>query len=212
MKHLIVLAHPRRESFTRRVCDTYIEAVLALGHEVLLRDLYEMQFNPVADAEEGRTRPGAPPAPDVQIEMDHLLAADVVAFVSPVWWIAPPALMKGWLDRVLRGGGFAYGHGPTGPRGALVGKRSLVLTSAGSTVDEFERTGKLAAIRVMWGVGTVEFCGMQLLEHLHFGPVGSRSSPEMINGYLERVRLAVRLHFATHAPAAASDPTAGRGH
>ena len=199
MKHLVVLAHPRAASFTRQVADTYIDAVSARGHEVMLRDLYALRFNPVADEDEGRTRPQGEPAADVRAEMDHLLAADVVTFVSPVWWIAPPAILKGWLDRVLRGG-FAYGYGPHGPRGALQGKRSLVFTSSGSTEREFLDSRKLEAIRVMWGVGTVEFCGMTLLEHLHFGPVGSRSTPPMIQAYLERVRHAVRLHFERAAP------------
>jgi NAD(P)H dehydrogenase (quinone) len=196
MKHLVVLAHPRAESFTRRVCDTYIEAVRALGHAVTLRDLYAMEFDPVATAVEAHTRPPAEPPPDVRVEMDHLIAADVVAFVSPVWWIAPPAIMKGWLDRVMRGGGFAYGHGPNGPRGALVGKQGLVFTSSGSTEREFIDSRKLDAIRVMWGAGTVEFCGIRLLEHLHFGPVGSRSTPAMIEGYLQAVKDSVQRHFA----------------
>jgi NAD(P)H dehydrogenase (quinone) len=200
MKHLVVLAHPRPASFTRRVCDTYVEAVTALGHEVVLRDLYAMNFNPVASADEAYTRPTAEPPADVRIEMDHLVAADVLTFVSPVWWIAPPAILKGWLDRVLRGGGFAYGYGPTGPRGALVGKRGLVFTSSGSTAGHFVDSRKLDAIRIMWGVGTVEFCGIELLEHLHFGPVGSRSTPEMIAGYLEQVRSSVRRHFALPPP------------
>ena len=196
-RHLIVLAHPRQRSFTRDVCNVYIDAVRALGHEVVLRDLYAMKWNPVADAEEARTRPTAEPPPDVRVEMDHLAAADVVAFVSPVWWIAPPAIMKGYLDRVLRGGGFAYGYGPNGPRGALAGKRGLVFTSSGSTEQEFADTGKLESIKVMWRVGTVEFCGIQLLDHLHFGPVGSRSTPVLIEGYLGQVRAAVGRHFGS---------------
>ena len=52
MNHLVVLAHPRQPSFTRSVCDTYIGAVQALGHTVVLRDLYAMNFNPVASAED----------------------------------------------------------------------------------------------------------------------------------------------------------------
>ncbi len=195
MNHLVVLAHPRKPSFTRAVCDTYIAAVQSLGHRVVLRDLYAMHFDPVATPEEAYTRPTAEPPADVRVEMDHLVAADIVTFVSPVWWIAPPAIMKGWLDRVLRGGGFAYGYGPGGPRGALQGKLGLVFTSSGSTEGEFVRSGKLDAIRVMWGAGTVEFCGMRLLDHLHFGPVGSRTTPGMIDGYLQQVRDAVRRHF-----------------
>lgn len=194
-RHLIVLAHPRGRSFTRSVCDTWIEEMRARGHDIVLRDLYEMKFNPVCSADEAWTRPQTGPAPDVQVEMDHLLAADVVSFVSPVWWIAPPAIMKGWLDRVLRGGGFAYGYGANGPRGSLVGKLGFVFTSAGSTEGEFVTSGKLDAIRVMWGAGTVEFCGITLKDHQHFGPVGSRATPDMIAGYLQRVRDTAARHF-----------------
>lgn len=195
MKHLVVLAHPRQGSFTRQVCDAWIESVRAYGHDVVLRDLYAMNFNPVAAPEEAYTRPPTGPAPDVQVEMDHLSAAEVVTFVAPVWWIAPPAILKGWLDRVLRGGGYAYGYGPGGPRGTLVGKKGLVFSSSGSTEKEFVDSRKLDAIRVMWGAGTIEFCGMQLLDHVHFAPVGSRSTPEVIAGYLAQVRATAAHHF-----------------
>lgn len=194
-RHLVVLAHPRAKSFTRSVCDTWCDEMRSRGHEVVLRDLYAMNFDPVASADEAWTRPPTGPAPDVQVEMDHLVAADVVTFVSPVWWISPPAIMKGWLDRVLRGGGFAYGYGPGGPRGSLVGKRGVVFTSSGSTEKEFVDSRKLDAIKVMWGAGTVEFCGIRLLDHLHFGPVGSRATPEMVAGYLQQVRNAAARHF-----------------
>jgi hypothetical protein len=71
-----------------------------------------------------------------------------------------------------------------------------VFTSSGSTEREFVDSRKLDAIRVMWGVGTVEFCGIALLEHLHFGPVGSRSTAEMVAGYLHLVKDSVHRHFA----------------
>lgn len=194
-KHLIILSHPREGSFTREVAQTYAEAVRALGHAVVLRDLYRMHFDPVAGETESFTRATAEPADDVRVEMEHVRWADVLTFVSPVWWIAPPAMMKGWLDRVLRPG-FAYGYRPDRKVGGLLtGKQSLVFTSAGSTVQEFLDSGKMQSIRTMWDIGTVRFCDMQLLDHLHFGPVGSRATPEMIDQNLARVRGAVARHF-----------------
>jgi NAD(P)H dehydrogenase (quinone) len=195
MNHLIVLAHPRKESFTHRVSAVWSEAVVTLGHTVILRDLYALNFNPVADAEEAVTRPLAPPKPDVAAEMALLQAADVVTFIAPVWWIGPPAILKGWLDRVLRGGGFAYGYGPAGPSGMLKNKRGMVFTSAGSTPDEFIDSRKLDAIHVMWAQGVVEFCGIRLLEHIHFGPVGSRTKPDQIAVFLTEVQSAAQRHF-----------------
>lgn len=196
MRHLVVVAHPRAGSFTHAVASTYVESVRALGHEVDVNDLYASGFDPIARVDESFSRGLGEAAGDVQAEIERVRAADVVAFVSPVWWIAPPAMMKGWLDRVLRAG-FAYGYRPDTGRvgGLLTGKRGLVFTSAGSTVQEFLDSGKMDAIRVMWDVGTVRFCDMTMLGHVHAGPVGSRSTPEMIAGYLDRVRSTVQEHF-----------------
>jgi NAD(P)H dehydrogenase (quinone) len=196
MRHLVVLAHPRQGSFTRRVAATYMNAVQALGHESVLRDLYAIGFNPIADDTECFTRALHAPADDVKAEMDQVRAADVLVFVCPIWWIAPPAMMKGWLDRVLRPG-FAYGHRADGKIGGLLtGKKGLVFTSAGSTVQEFLDSGKMQSIRAMWDVGTIRFCDMALLDHVHFGPVGSRASAEMIEGYIAEVGATVRRHFS----------------
>lgn len=200
MKHLVILAHPREDSFTRQVARTYVEALQAAGHRVVLRDLYAIGFNPVASADDIAAMRTDKVAADVQVEMDHVREAQVISFVAPVWWISMPAILKGWIDRVMVSG-FAYGYGPDRRvTGLLAGKQGIVFSSSGSTTQEFLDTGKLAAIRTMWGIGTVEFCGIQLLEHVHFAPVGTRSTPEMIEQYLQRVREVAQRHF----PAAAS--------
>jgi NAD(P)H dehydrogenase (quinone) len=160
-----------------------------------VRDLYAIGFDPVARADDSSPRSAGEPDAAVRAEMEAVRAADVIVFVSPVWWISMPAILKGWVDRVFRPG-FAYGHGPDRKvRGTLAGKRGLVFTSSGSTEAEFLASGKMQAIRTMWGVGTVEFCGIALLEHLHFGPVGSRSTPAMIEGYLAQVEASAARHF-----------------
>lgn len=214
MRHLVVLAHPREGSFTRAVATTYVDAVRALGHSADLNDLYASGFDPVARADESFTRGLGEAADDVKAEIARVRAADVVVFVSPVWWIAPPAMMKGWLDRVLRPG-FAYGYRPDTGRvgGLLTDKRGLVFTSAGSTVQEFLGSGKMDAIRTMWDAGTVTFCGMAMLGHEHFGPVGSRSTKEMVEGYLGRVRDVAGRHFSGIQPSPSHRPDAGQpGH
>lgn len=196
MNHLVILAHPREGSFTRQVARAYIDTVETAGHRVVVRDLYAMRFDPVATPADIAAMRTGRVADDVRIEMEHVRQADVLAFIAPVWWISTPAILKGWIDRVLVPG-FAYGYGPDKRvRGLLTGKRGIVFSSSGSTTSEFLDTGKLAAIRTMWGVGTIEFCAMALLDHVHFAPVGTRSTPEMIAGYLEEARTVVRRHFA----------------
>jgi NAD(P)H dehydrogenase (quinone) len=194
MNHLVVLAHPREGSFTRDICGVYTRAVRALGHAVVLRDLYAMKFNPVASVEDiTGNRTGRVPA-DIKIEQDHLVWADVIALFHPIWWIDRPAILKGWIDRVFAIG-FAYGHGPNGPVGTLKGKRAIIFTSAGSTQDHFDQSGKMQAIRVAQDMGTMEFCNIDMIEHVHFSPVGSRSTPEMVEGYKRQVEERVRMHF-----------------
>lgn len=194
MNHLVVLAHPRDGSFTREVCRLYVEELESRGHAVVLRDLYAMRFNPVATVEDiTGNRTGKVP-PDIQVEQDHLSWADVIALIHPIWWIDRPAILKGWIDRVFAIG-FAYGHGPDGPVGTLRGKKAILLTSAGSTQEHFDASGKMQAIRVAQDLGTMQFCGLEMLEHVHFSPVGSRSTPEMVEGYKQRVREVVRRLF-----------------
>jgi len=131
---------------------------------------------------------------DIKVEQDHLLWADVIALFHPIWWIDRPAILKGYIDRVFAIG-FAYGHGPNGPVGGLKGKRSVIFTSAGSTQEHFDDSGKMRAILVAQDKGTMEFCNIEMIEHVHFSPLGRRSTPEMVDGYKRRVEEVVRTHF-----------------
>jgi NAD(P)H dehydrogenase (quinone) len=194
MNHLVVLAHPREGSFTREVCRIYVEELQARGHSVVLRDLYGMKFNPVATIEDITGNRTGKIAPDVKVEQDHLVWADVIALVHPIWWIDRPAILKGYIDRVFALG-FAYGYGANGPVGTFVGKRGIILSSAGSTQQHFDESGKMQAIRVAQDLGTMQFCNIEMIEHVHFSPVGSRSTPEMVEGYKRQVREMVRRHF-----------------
>ena len=101
MRALIVACHPCEESYGRALRDTAIDALKARGAEVRLRDLYEEEFDPVMSAAERRgyhTR-GANEIP-VADHIADLRWCDALLFVFPTWWYGPPAMLKGWLDRV----------------------------------------------------------------------------------------------------------------
>src|SRR5690349_22497846 len=102
MKHAVILAHPSRASLNAALAHTYVETAERLGHEVVVRDLYAMRFDPCLKAAE---IPG-PKAPrfraDVQRERTILDDADVFAFVYPLWFNGPPAILKGYVDRVFK--------------------------------------------------------------------------------------------------------------
>ena len=108
MKHAIIIAHPRTSSFTASVADAYAEACKTLGESTVIRDLYRIGFDPCLKAGELPFADSFRPEPDVMIERDLLKDCDVFAFFYPLWLNTPPAIVKGYLERVF-GFGFAYG-------------------------------------------------------------------------------------------------------
>lgn len=101
MRILLVYCHPCPESFNAAVRDRAIAALTRAGHEVDLLDLYAEGFDPVLSAQARRDyhTPGVNEA-DVADHLARLRAADGLLFVYPTWWYGPPAMLKGWLDRV----------------------------------------------------------------------------------------------------------------
>ena len=195
MNHLVVVSHPREDSFTMNMMRTYVDAVSARGHPVEIRDLYRMNFNPVASHEDlywlrdGLEAPG-----DIAVEHEHMRWADVIALFYPVWWISLPAMLKGYIDRVFTLG-FTYGHSRQGVQGLLSGRKAIVFTSSGSTPEHFDESGKMSAVNTAIQLGTMEFCSFEMLAHRHFAPVGSRTKDGMVEGWMEEVRALVAEHF-----------------
>ena len=102
MRALVVYCHPRTESFTAAVRDIVLRKLAEAGAESRLVDLYGCDFDPRLSADEHRNYE--------DLEKNQRLIAshvanikwcDTLVFVYPTWWYGPPAILKGWLDRVL---------------------------------------------------------------------------------------------------------------
>ena len=102
MRALVLYCHPREGSFTAAVRDVVLERLAAAGGEARLRDLYAEGFAPVLTGAEwdGYLDSPANIAP-VARDVEDLRWADTLIFVYPTWWYGLPALLKGWLDRVM---------------------------------------------------------------------------------------------------------------
>ena len=102
MRALVVYCHPRAGSFTQAVCDLVVEKLKAHQAELRVTDLYKRGFDPILSAGEHE---GYETCPDncasVQQDIDDLRWCDTLIFVYPTWWYGMPAILKGWLDRVL---------------------------------------------------------------------------------------------------------------
>jgi NAD(P)H dehydrogenase (quinone) len=194
MKHVVILAHPNPASFNASVAQAYVLAATALGHTVLVRDLYAMDFDPRLSAIELPFAENFEPGADVRAERSLLGDADVYALVYPLWLNAPPAIMKGYLERVF-GWGFAYGRDGHGTEPLLAGKRLISFSSSGAPQRWVEESGAMQAIRALFDSHFATICGLTAVDHIHFGHIVPGIREDVVLGMLEQVGKSVRRHF-----------------
>lgn len=111
MQVLVVLAHPTPGSLNHAIADRACTALRLSGHDVDLLDLYAEGFRAAMSAEESAAYQGDDPLVDPMTQAHAALVrrADALVFVYPTWWSAQPAILKGWLERVLVPGvGFVF--------------------------------------------------------------------------------------------------------
>ncbi|MGZ5826250.1 MAG: NAD(P)H-dependent oxidoreductase [Croceibacterium sp.] len=167
LKHAIIACHPSADSFTLAIANRYAEAVRQHGHEVIVRDLYLLGFDPVLKLEE---RDGEPAA-DIVAEWDALGEIDVFVLAYPIWFGAPPAMLKGYIDRVFGAGrhrGTASGEAPSS---VLQGKNLVSLTLSGSMRSWLDEKGVLGSLRNLFDRYLGEVFGLPETHHYHFDGV-----------------------------------------
>jgi len=108
---LVILGHPSRHSLCAALSERYVKAAQEAGHEVRQLKLGDLHFDPVL--REGY-RQIQPLEEDLQQAQADILWAEHLTWVFPIWWGGIPALMKGFLDRVLLPG-FAFKYRPAKP-------------------------------------------------------------------------------------------------
>lgn len=187
MKHVIVLAHPSPSSLNASIASAYAEAAKEKGDVAVLRNLYAVNFDPRLPLAELPFVKNYQPAAEVVEERTHLQDADVIALVYPLWLNTPPAIMKGYLERVF-GYGFAYTRGSGGMKPLLTNKRLITFSTSGAPEEWVRKTGSFEALRVLFDVHLADMCGMDVIDHVHFGNVSSMMREDVIHRYLDTVR------------------------
>lgn len=195
MRHAVVVAHPRAESLTGAIAAAYAEAVRGLGDEIELRDLYRMGFDPRLQASE---LPG-PAAPvfhqDVLAERQLLAECDVYALFYPLWFNGPPAMIKGYIDRVFSTG-FGYEPALHGTDPLLSGRRLISFTTSGAPEHWVRDTGAMSALTAIFDSHLAAICGLTVLDHVHLGGIVPGITLEAVQQILGDVRSAVSRVFA----------------
>lgn len=188
MNVLWIFAHPDQSSLNASLRDEGFAALAEAGHEYQVSDLYAMGWKPILDRDDfaddreadmgigrasGYAYERGALSQDIVGEHQKLAWADAVVFQFPLWWYSPPAILKGWFDRVLVKG---YAYGVTDPdhpgrtlrygEGVLAGKRALVLTTSGgpeATLGPRGINGQLDQVLFPLLHGTLWYTGMTVL-------------------------------------------------
>jgi NAD(P)H dehydrogenase (quinone) len=181
MKILIIHAHPEPQSFCTAMKNTAVETFQELGHEVQVSDLYEMSWNPVASADDFQVRSqpdylvyaleqresykNGKTALDIQSEIDKLKWCDVLIFNFPMYWFSVPAILKGWIDRVLISG-YCYGGKRFYDQGGLKGKKGMLSFTLGGREHMFGEDkihGEMETMLRPLLRGTMAYVGLSVL-------------------------------------------------
>lgn len=201
MKHALILAHPARKSLNAAIAAAYEEEARRLGHEVVVRDLYAMHFDPCLKADEIPGRKAPKFHDDVRREREMLADADVFALVYPFWFNAPPAILKGYVDRVF-GMGFGFNPGAGGNAPALVGRRLISFSTSGAPDHWVRDTGALNDLTRLFDRHLAGTCGLVVEDHVHFGGIVSDLTDVAADEILGRVKTVTNAHFRAHPPSA----------
>ena len=180
MQAHIVLAHPEPQSYNAHLSQVARRSLEAQGWTVSISDLYQMGFDPcerashytpaldasrfdVQSEQRHASAEGTIPA-DVAAEIGRLEAADLLILQYPMWWHLPPAMLKGWLDRV-----FIYGDVYTSKQrfenGRFTGRRAMLSVTVGTSAETYAYNGRSGDIDLMlWPVNfSLAYVGYEVL-------------------------------------------------
>jgi NAD(P)H dehydrogenase (quinone) len=161
MHVLIVYAHPSPNSFNAALKNLAVEVFTESGHTVEVSDLVAQGFNPVTHANDFAEVDGdsyysipaaqlvafeaGTTAPDIAAEQQKVDAADLVLFQFPMWIYSMPAILKGWVERVMS---FGYSHnkGRMFEKGHMAGKRAMLSLTTNGRFEAFHRDGPHGSI------------------------------------------------------------------
>lgn len=195
MKISVILGHPSKESFNHAIADTAVKTLISAGHEVVFHDLYGEKFDPVLTYAE--IPKGAALDPAIQGHCSEISNVDGIIIVHPNWWGQPPAVLKGWVDRVIRAGvayEFSEGDGGEGvPVGLLKAKTALVFNTS-DTPGERERKAFGDPLETIWKNCIFDLCGVKDFYRKTYGVIAN-STLEQRQLWLKDVRETVSRYF-----------------
>ena len=195
MEISVILAHPYRESFNHAVYQTVLDTLKKNGHQIHAHNLYGEGFNPLLEGSELAT--GETSDALVLQHRQEIKKAQGIIVIHPNWWGQPPAILKGWTDRVLRSGvAYQFGEGDDGsgvPEGLLVAETALVFNTSNTPLErEIQVFGD--PLERIWKDCVFDFCGIKNFHRKMFRIIAS-STPNQRKSWLDDVKETINTHF-----------------
>ena len=185
MKNLILFAHPNPASFSAGVKEAVENLLKSQGEEVIVRDLYGMNFEPRLSGQDFESfQKGTIPS-DIATEQAFISQAERIILIFPTWWSSMPAILKGYIDRVFSYG-FAYAIGQNGVERLLSGKKAVIVTPQGTPAEIYETNGFYKSFEITQGIGIFNYCGIEVSEHFNLAAVTSVDEATRKN-YIDQV-------------------------
>ncbi len=195
MRISVILAHPDSHSFNHAIARAVVEELKINGHSAMMHDLYAEEFDPILPSDE------IPEDTQLSAKIEsycrELAEADGIVIIHPNWWGQPPAVLKGWVDRIFRPGiAYKFIEGDKGegvPVGLLKAKAALVFNTS-NTSSEREPTVFGDPLETIWKNCIFGLCGVKNFYRETFSVVVT-STAEQRQEWLTRVRMLVRKYF-----------------
>ncbi len=186
MKNLIVYAHPNPASLNHFFKQIVVETLENSNQEIVVRDLNEINFNPVLSLDDMNGQRMGQVVADVSKEQDFIKWSDRIIFIYPIWWTGMPAIMKGYIDRVFSYG-FAYRYDQGIQKGLFTGKKAIIINSHGKSNEEYAESGIDKALALTSDKGIFNYCGFEIEQHFYFDKA-DRASLENISEWENQIK------------------------
>ena len=195
MKVSVILGHPYMHSFNAAIAQIVIKTLEKNGYTVMFHDLYKENFNPVMPSKElvHDTTDNAL----IELHQQEIKDTDGIVIIHPNWWGQPPAVLKGWVDRVLRENiAYIFPVGDNGgglPIGLLKAKAGIVFNTS-NTPEKRENETFGDPLQHIWKDCIFDFCGVVTFDRMIFRIVAD-SSVEQRRIWLEEVEEMINKYF-----------------
>jgi NAD(P)H dehydrogenase (quinone) len=191
----VILAHPDPKSFNHAIARAVVEQLESNGHGVILHDLYAENFDPLLTDKEIPKDVLLPTA--IRNHCEEIGHAEGIVIIHPNWWGQPPAILKGWIDRVIRPGTayeFQEGDSGEGIPNALLKAKAAVVLNTSNTQPERERNTFGDPLETIWRNCVFALCGVDTFYRRTFS-VMVTSTEGQRKEWLNEVRATIDRFF-----------------